>query len=136
MRDQKTPVIIFSVDRASREPKINIEARTDAELTLHSSGIQFTRVLGSYKGDLEHSYMVHAKHFDAIKELAKTFNQESILILDNERRASLVYTDGTLIDGHDYTKIGQFKAVDERTAKAGDAWTYRANINQYYVVRG
>lgn len=133
MRTSNAEVIIFSADREGREELLNIEARTDLECMMHSDGIFFERVTGCYEGTIENSYMVSAKYLEVVKGYAKLFNQESILVLDHERQASLVYTDGTLVNFKDYVKLGTFKPVSESMAKANIAWTYSPKLNQYYM---
>lgn len=98
---------------------------------LQVRGLNFKEVLGSYKGDVEKTFVVNTnedKALTMVKVLACLYGQESILIVDQERKASLYdCNDGTI------TKLGRFCAVDALEASKLDNWTLDGT--QYYTVK-
>lgn len=86
---------------------------------------------GSYKGQLETSFLMRRDDFDEhIRNSVYIANQESILRVSecNKQYATLEY----LKDGRDEF-IGSLKSVPKDEALMHDAWTYRPDINQYWV---
>ena len=92
---------------------------------LDESGRYWTEVEGSYKGDTEAAAMLSSTDIDQWLEVAKKFNQESILFVDNVGKAMLIYTNGTS------EPIGHWEAVPERVAFNHDSWT--KDGDQYYI---
>src|ERR1019366_3210105 len=93
--------VLFSIERPN-ETNEAFKPYVESILTKHG----FKKVLGSYKGTLEDSYMVLANEDKALNEviiLAKEFNQESILVVDENRLATLQFLSSpsnTTILGH------------------------------------
>jgi len=83
---------------------------------LEDAGLKFRSGRGSYKGVNNPSYLVvfnTRKQFDKILKLALKANQESILVVNENRECSLRY----LAD--DYTQeLGQWTEVPRHKAKA------------------
>jgi hypothetical protein len=69
-------IVIFSIDTVSQPA--SDEQRKAIALLLNA-----TPVLGCYKGNIENSFMVGLDKLSLVKELAKTFNQESILVVSD-----------------------------------------------------
>jgi len=93
----------------------------------------FKEVLGSYKGVLEKSYMVIAKEDKALEQvmgLAEQFNQESVLIVDENRKATLKFVDGGELDK---TELGNFVSISALEAQNLENWTL-AGTNYYSVI--
>lgn len=114
-------IVIFAVNDENMELKLTTGFVQD---------FKPKRVLGSYKGILETSFVANADtddKLDAVIQLAKQYNQESVLIIDEQRRASLFF-----IKTGQYEPIGDFRAVDAETAKSLDNWTLDGT--QYYAV--
>ena len=128
-----TPMVIFSVDQATAALSDNIRARTSLATELTLAGISYKELLGSYLGQTETSFICSIDHYDFVKQVAKLNQQQSILVIDNERQASLVYVDGTKVAGRNFLKLGTFKAVPRDIARAQDAWTYCHALNTYYI---
>lgn len=75
---------------------------------------------GCYKGQRETSYLVQIEtQCDYLKlmQLARDFNQESIMLVDNERQAQLMYCDNEAVE-----PLGRWKEV-MNGAPAPDSFT-------------
>lgn len=102
----RTQFFLFSGDRSG------IDNREKVSQLLNIFNIPFKEVVGMYKykdGSIEreNSFLVDASHEHRIFELAKNFNQESVLFVDRKRRAFLIYTEDLKTES-----IGYFKQVD------------------------
>ena len=120
----KTPAIILALNLKNQE--IEIEALLDA-------GLVFKALTGSYKGVQERSYLVLTHTDEAYRaalNLAKECNQESVLLLDEDRNAKLMYLD----DMHQI-EIGVLTPVSKDEALKQDAWTYAHDLNQFYICK-
>lgn len=87
--------------------------------------------VGSYKGDVNVSYMSIVKDrtdcvYQCIKTLAKEFNQESILIVDNVNNAWLHY-----LEDNSEVYIGKLTEVSKEEALQLESWTKISN--RYYT---
>ena len=84
---------------------------------------------GCYKGEVERSYILEVGSVGlfGILAFAKEYNQESILYLDNQRLATLVYSMDNMVS------LGLFKGVSEDHAKSKDAYTFNPITNTYYI---
>jgi hypothetical protein len=83
---------------------------------------------GCYKGEVERSYILEVDgNLFSILAFAKEYNQESILYLDNQRLATLIYSMDNMVS------LGLFKGVSEAHAKAKDAYTFNPLTLTYYI---
>lgn len=108
---------------------------TDKDSTiLKAHGIvRFKAVQGSYKGELETSYVIPFTTLETYQKalfLAKQYNQESILVVDINRDAELIYIDNSKTD-----KLGKFQCVSKYEALAQDSWTKDVEKEYYYVIK-
>ena len=115
-----TPVVIFA---------LNLIEPSQERLLLEAKDIKYIPCLGSYRGQQENSYVINYKYFDKIAPLLYSCNQESVMILDNQRNASLVYLKDKKVE-----YLGRWFEVSEKMAKAEDAWTQDLNTNRFYIV--
>jgi len=109
--------------------------------SLKAQGYDFKIVKGSYKGTLETSVLVVVDtdiKLDSIRNIAFKDGQESILIVNEDRKAYLEYNpkyfgpnDG--LEG-DIKSLGTFKAISALEAKDLDNWTLDESESQYYGV--
>jgi len=89
-----TPFVIFTSDRAELQPVENDARRALLEKQLHARGLSFKAVDGVYKGTTEKAFLVlldDARHEDVCLELARRNQQESVLYVDANRVATLLY---------------------------------------------
>ena len=100
---------------------------------LRKAGLATAVCQGVYKGRAEKSILVidETPHvddcFNIVLRLAATYAQETVLAVDANRNANLVFTDGER--GSQW--IGRFISVTEKVAKAAGDYTERAG--RYYV---
>ena len=108
--------IIISAEISTKTQEEN-KKRTDALLSwFRYSSTQYNEVTGMYKGSIERSFIINIEENELglYLDLASSFHQEAILILDNDNIATLYYleTDKTEV-------IGQFQPLDSYT-RVGD----------------
>ena len=88
-------------------------------------GLSFTAVKGVYKGTAEQSFIVDSLGMPDgwIMATMRGLNQESILAVDQDNDASLVYADGdTEYLGKFQRHDGALDALEAYTLIAGQAW--------------
>lgn len=98
--------------------------------------VSYTFGKGSYKGHIESSIMTErlspiecARLETTLVELLKAYDQESYLKVHDNGRVILQYLNGSS------ENLGDWKAVDEDTAKSQDAWS-KFNDTYYLAVKG
>jgi len=102
--------------------------------------------IGSYKGKLERSYIMRWDDFmEHIAESGYVDKQESILILRDgyygKVYATLKFNSAYNSDwpsefpnvGYDDLFLGEFKSIPAHEAQYEEAWTYRPDLDTYYV---
>ena len=95
--------------------------------------------IGAYKGVLENSFIVTESDFyHHIEGTDYVLGQESILLVEDghhgEMYASLHYLEQGVRDGEHYS-LGLLKSVDKSVALEQDAWTYRPDLNTYWIAQ-
>lgn len=123
------PFVIFSIDKENNPLFLSAFASYIANCDL--DGDNCLPVIGCYKGQTEHAFIINAKHFEAhVKPSGFVDGQESFLYVasGNKAEALLVFQ-----DGRESVDIGCMKQVEESVAKACDAWTYRPDLGVYWV---
>lgn len=132
MRTQPITYII-SAQLASLSEGVN-KTRTDAlRRELEDRGLNFKQVQGKYKDNEEDSFVVvqsgNNELRSLLEELASDFEQESILLIDANRAAWLLYSSGE----DEY--IGKWEAATREIAQQQEGYTYCPVLNQHYIVR-
>ncbi len=96
MRMRYKPRIFVSVYQDDVELYDNMVNALDAFRGMKSTGATVTPVEGVYKGYKEKSMMLYntQDNLENVLKLAKHFNQESVLITDEEGKGWLRYLDG------------------------------------------
>lgn len=135
MRAQYLPCIIFSVESSTLSKPENAMNKRIAENAMVNMGIQFEKLVGSYNGGLETSYMVTDLSFLlTCLGIAKEFNQESVLLRDNENNCTLKF-----LSDNSLQPIGKMEAIHETEAcsilRQGGSYTYKPSIKQYFTCR-
>lgn len=112
-----TPTIIFSVCNAHGDAFGN--AHRHAKSVLNQRGIPYFEGTGCYKGEREDCFILQdiVDNLATVQQLAKWYQQESILLIDANRQARLETPQGELIKS-----LGTFREVRAPAAKY-DAWT-------------
>lgn len=138
LRSEITPFVVFSVDKADLPAEINRERQTMVEAQLAARGLRFKKVQGVYKGARETAYIVtlHAQGLeDTILTLARRYGQESVLQVDFNRFAMLLF----LNPGNGGPNVKDFKGVGYwREITADDAANednFTQDGDKYYSTR-
>ena len=136
MRAQKYPMIIFAVNTEKRPAEELLYVKE----SMHSGVIDVLPVTGSYKNVQEQSYAAilpmpgqeKGQGFficQSIVELALAHKQESVLIVDANGQAKLMFMNEELSE----IDLGEFKAVPEDVARMQESWTYDPRLNTYFI---
>lgn len=75
---------------------LNLETGAQEQEILKQLGLPYLSAIGKYKGDSERSYIIplsgaHWDELNDILELARQYNQESVLLVDSNSRATLYF---------------------------------------------
>jgi hypothetical protein len=106
-----------------------------AENAMQSMNMPYEKLVGVYNGKLETSYMVSDLNFVlTCLGIAKEFNQESVLLRDNENNCTLKF-----LSDNSFQPIGKLEAIYETEACAifrqGGSYTYSPRLKQYFTCR-
>jgi hypothetical protein len=132
--DLNKQVIIFSAFRSELSDAVNDARHSKAIELLSFNGIRSKQVQGVYKGISEASIVTvigNDAQRDLVMQVAREYNQESILILDADTRNARLY----YLDNGQSESIGTFQVVSESEAKSRDAYTYDSSQGYYYVAK-
>lgn len=134
LNPNKVLVSAFQNGKTDEQNRANHERAYDI---LRREGLNFRVVRGVYKGVAELSFVLfgddirtHEGNLQACINLARLFNQESVLEVHNDGAAALHY----LNSGYRVERIGTFKGVSEAEAAGREAFTYDPLSGQYFVV--
>ena len=106
----------------------------EVELLRKAGAKNVKEVAGCYNGIFERSYVLtDFQSLPALWELAAEYNQESILYVDADRKATLHYIDDNLMI-KETVLLGKFRGVPEETARKFDSRTYAPHTNSWYIV--
>lgn len=128
-----TPFYIVSGARPDFSSLANGNRTDSLERWLRAGGFATVQVNGCYKGNRERSILIiddapsNSLCESAVMRLARQYEQESVLAVDANRQARLIYC-----DDRSFESIGQWRGVSKKTAEHSDAYTERAG--QYYTV--
>lgn len=111
------------------------------DYTMHSSmkhilnmnNLNFQVVNGVYKGQSELSFMVELTdkcNLDFFKTMGRLFQQESILYVNDDSDAYLVFTEDEASD-----KIGKMQIVSKEEAESNDAYTHVTSTDTYLMAK-
>jgi len=124
------PVLIMSAERAEYDAHTN-SLRTDALVhDLARLNLSAKPVVGAYQGTREESFVVAVPDETSLVRataLATLFDQEGVLYIDQDRRATLLYlATGERVD------LGRFRAITRAEAEHADAYTFDPLTDTYY----
>jgi hypothetical protein len=126
--------VIFSVDNVQ-------DVRTLAQFSHHldmKRAMQKTKdsvktCIGSYKGVMEQSFIMSRDDFDLVVRGTKWVeNQESILHIE-DGNAGKVYGELEFLADGSRQYLGQVSEVSQDEAMQHDGWTYRPDLNKYFI---
>lgn len=129
----KAPIAIISGEKKGLTDDQNA-IRTDNLARALFKGLSkeglFLPVKGCWKGTHEVSFKVNITNdvdFDCVLTLARMFDQESVLVIDEEREAWSFLSD-------DSQYLGHFVAVSKGEALPA-SWTFDPESDTYFIVK-
>lgn len=129
--------VIFSVgDDILRQAQFNAWAV--------ANGLAFKRLIGSYKGQAEHSFICPAENLPMLSDWLT--GQESVLHLgplyrdgiahgDREARLGFLREDGTAVSPPATQRLGLYGWAPRDEALRQEAWTYDPTLDEYFICR-
>ena len=133
----KKPFVIISAERFTNTIEENKKNHLDLWLQLKRDGFSIKEVEGVYQGTVEKSIIVIlnkrwlAVELGTFKNYASIFDQESILFVDEERNASLVFPKQVEAE-----KLGKFIAVPKGIAIQMSNYTFDGQDHYICDLRG
>ena len=130
--------VIFSIDNVHEVHTLAKFTHTvDVHRVMQRMQGEMKICVGAYKGALETSFIMTERDFASFIEAGEYMqNQESVLLVEDghkgEMYASLWYLNRGLRDG-EHVSLGLLKSVDKSVALVQDAWTYRPDLNIYWI---
>lgn len=122
---------IFSIDEVNNLHKLaKFTRHIDTQVAMGNLSGSVVTCIGSYKGEIEQSFMMLTADYEThVKPHGFTDKQESVLLVSecNKQYADLLFSNGSRLS------IGSLKCVTKEEAMKQEAWTYRPDINQYWV---
>ncbi len=93
MRSQYNPILILSAYQVSETQATNSKNHIVLGNSFKSAGVKFRYCTGVYKGTKEPSFMIdnNPDNLEVAIKIAQQFDQESILQMDNEGKAQLIF---------------------------------------------
>ena len=133
-----TPFVVLSAERTEYTPEVNQWRTQSLESQLSARDLQFRPVLGVYKGHAEASFLVflppvpdHAAYtLTMLRQLGRRWGQESVLHVDANRLAVLLFTDNRAP-----IELGAWETVSPATAQNADGYTYSPDTDSFYIAR-
>lgn len=123
---------LLSAERADQSASTNKLAHIHLQTELETAQLDYKLLKGRYKGVDEVSYLVPVPKDDTyllVKRLAKQFNQEAILLVDERKIAYLDVLDGAM------DRLGDFMPVDQATAEKSEGFTLDVDTGIYYIIK-
>jgi hypothetical protein len=124
---------MFSAYRSGQPLAVNQLAARHIENDMTRLGMTFEKVLGVYQGSEEISYIVSDLNLIRVGQvigMAKTLDQDSILLRDNENNCHLKF-----FDGREIMPIGKMTEVLQSEALSSEAYTYSPRLKTYFVCK-
>lgn len=88
------PVLIFSAEDEHKTKQTNSQSTQRLQRLLDNMRIPYKKVIGSYKGQLEYSFITHAQYLPDLRYVIYgLFEQESILYIDKQNDCKLIFDD-------------------------------------------
>jgi hypothetical protein len=130
-KENKMKYVIFSIDNVTNtHAQAKFLRHIDTARAMQKMKGNMIHCIGSYKGEIEPSYLMLWDDFkEHVIGMGFVENQESILRVSecNKQYAELVYSDQTR------ESVGSLKDVSKDEAMKHDAWTYRPDLNMYWI---
>lgn len=131
MRAQYQSCIIFSAELSDNSRVSNGINTLYTEQRLKSLSIPYSKLLGSYNGVEELSFLVSYEHLETALRLATHFKQHSILLRDSENNACL-----HILESGEFINLGKMVSVSVEEALENDSWSFHPKLNKYFICKG
>lgn len=134
----KKPFVIISAERFTNTIEENEKKHNELMTQLKKDKFSIKEVEGVYQGTVEKSILVIlnkrwlAVELATFKNYAAIFDQESILFVDEERNASLIFTKQPWLS----EKLGKFIAVTKGIATQMSNYTFDGKDHYICDLRG
>ena len=134
----KKPFVIISAENANESKEVNAKKHNELMAQLKRDKFSIKEVEGVYHGTKEKSILVVlnqkwlAVELATFKNYAAIFNQESILFVDGERNASLLFP----YNKENSEKLGKFIAVSKGIAIQMSNYTFDGKDHYVCDLRG
>lgn len=119
--------VIFSIDKWD-DPSVSYKFEKVLSYDDMLYGVSTKKLIGSYKGVLETSYITPIKHFKRLKLYGFFDNQECFLKIIIQGNRMLAY------DLDTGNKLGEMVQLPAAKAIQFDGWSYRPDLQAYYVI--
>ena len=132
MKEVKRKCIILSAELSQYSADTNKHNSNVLEKMFINYDMPYKTLIGCYKSKNEASFLVEYNtniERDLLLEWSKTMGQESVLLLDQDRNASLLN-----LQTDKENKLGKLRNISFDVAKELDAWSYCPMLDQYYGV--
>jgi hypothetical protein len=93
---------------------------------LNKQYVVLAKNIGSYLNEQEMSFTVDSNDINSLLEIAKLFNQESILHVNADNIATLHFTTGNSLI------LGTFEETDD--VSGHDGWTHDLDNNRLFII--
>lgn len=126
--------VIMSAERSNLDEHEN-DNRTRFLLGwLHCKGYSFKKVVGSYEGSQEISFLIdvdaNTNDVGLLINMGERLEQDSVLLIDDQNQATLVFC-----KDKSELNLGTMIEVSEQVAKNQSNFTWDKELNKYYVTR-
>jgi hypothetical protein len=127
--------VIFSIDNVHDVHTLaQFSHHLDMKRAMQKLSGQVVLAIGSYKGVMEQSFILLRDDFDAVVRGSDWIkDQESILHVE-DGMYGVVYGALEYLATGTTEHIGVMKEIDKREVSAYDAWTYRPDLNKYWIM--
>lgn len=130
MKDLNQPSIIFSIREERFPDSDNRTHHANYTTSFQTAGLAFRSLLGCCNGQCEEIFLFLDTPFNRafVLAIAKLHRQTSILLLDAERNAKLLF-----LNLNTSKSIGVFREVSKRVALKSNNWTFDPDREIFYV---
>jgi hypothetical protein len=126
--------VIFSIDSVTDVHTLaQFSHHLDVKRAMQKLKGNVVLAIGSYKGQLEQSFILLREDFDlVVRDSQWIKGQESILHVE-DGHGGVVYGALEYLATGTTEHIGVLREIDRREVSAYDAWTYRPDLNKYFI---
>lgn len=124
--------VIFSIDNVTDTHTLAKFLRHfDTQVALSRTKGYLVPCIGSYKGKLEQSFICRADDYlNYVVPYGAVNDQECVLGIDGYNCYSFTPT-----LGEEPAYLGEIKEVSKKKAMRSDGWTYRPDLNSYWIIK-